>query len=75
MAAYRMPDGKVVEGDTPTDVIRAMNEAKMTPAKHLATYRRAMAERVQQAFGETIDSSTDDVLLAELVRIGLAEPV
>jgi hypothetical protein len=69
-----MPDGMLVEGETFTDVVKAMNDTKMTPAKRLSTYRRALAERAKEAYGEEIDPTTDETLITTMISAGLLEP-
>jgi len=53
---YLLMDGSEVEGEDATDIVRAMNDAKMAPARDLAVYRNALAGRVQQIYpNATID--------------------
>lgn len=71
---YLLMDGTEVEGETATDIVRAMNDAKMAPARDLAVYRNAMAGRVQQIYPHAeVDPSTDETLIASLERARLIE--
>lgn len=68
---FVLPDGKEVAGRSYGDVVRAMNEEKFRPATRLATYRKALAERVAAMYQCEIDFSSDRALVEDLVRVGL----
>jgi len=71
---YLLMDGAEVEGETATDIVCAMNDAKMTPARDLAVYRNALAGRVLQIYPSAeVDPTTDESLLASLERANLIE--
>lgn len=68
---YVLPDGALVTGRGYADIVRQMNDAKMTPAQNMDTYRRALARRVQELYGEAVDASTDKTLIQSLEAVGL----
>lgn len=66
-----MPDGKVIIGRGYADILRGMADEKMTPAKNMARYRKALAERVSGLYELEVDSSSDAALVRSLEAIGL----
>jgi hypothetical protein len=68
---FTLVDGMTVEGDTYTEVVRAMNNTKMTPAKQLSTYRRATAMRIKDAYGVEVDWSSDEAFVLGMERADL----
>lgn len=68
---FQLPDDTVVVGNSYADIVRQMNDQKLTPAKRQATYRRALASRVKQMYGQDIDDTSDKALIKSLERVGL----
>lgn len=68
---YRLPDDVEVTGRSYDDILQAMNEQKMTPARSMERYRKSLAKRVQSLYGQQVDASSSKALVADLERIGL----
>lgn len=68
---YILPDGVLVTGRGYADIVRQMNDAKMTPAVNMDVYRRALAARVSELYGEFVDATTDKTLIQSLEAVGL----
>lgn len=72
---FRMPDDKIISGRSYADILRGMADEKMTPAKDMDRYRRALAERVSGLYGTEVDASSDSALVRSLERVGLITKV
>lgn len=69
---FRLPDDTVVVGNSYADIVRQMNEQKMTPARNQSTYRKALAKRAREMYGAaSIDGSSDRSLILSLEQVGL----
>lgn len=72
---FQLPDDSIVVGNSYADIVRQMNDQKMTPAKRQSTYRRALANRARDMYGAEIDDTSDRALILSLERVGLIERV
>jgi hypothetical protein len=68
---FVLPDGEIAVGRSYSDIVAAMNEAKFAPATNMSTYRKAVAERVQAIYGESVDATSDKTLIKSLCKVGL----
>jgi hypothetical protein len=69
--AFKLPDGTVVCGDTPTEIVQAMSDEKMSTPKSLRSYRKAVARRINSAFPDVVIlTGTDTAFIKSLVKIG-----
>lgn len=73
---FLLPDDRMVVGSSYSSIVAQMNDAKMTPAKNISTYRRETAKRAREMYGaEAIDDSSDKALILSLVKVGLIKRV
>ena len=68
---FRLPDGKVVFGDKPSEVVQMMSDEKMSTPRSIASYRKAVARRMRGAHPNLIihDNSNID-FIKSLVACG-----
>lgn len=72
---FILPDDTIVTGNSYAAIVRQMNEQKMTPARNQSTYRKALAKRTKDMYGQDVDDSSDRSLILSLVRVGLISRV
>lgn len=75
MFRFRMADGTSFAGRSYTQVVRAMAGEKMVRPRTLERYRLKTAERVHDAYGIQIDTSSNSKFIRSLVTHKLMEQV
>jgi hypothetical protein len=68
---FILPDDTIVVGNSYADIVRQMNEQKMTPARNQSTYRKALAKRAREMYGQEVDDTSDRALIKSLEKVGL----
>lgn len=68
---YKMIDDAIVEGETFTDIVRAMSRTKMLRPRSLEQYRHTTAQRITEIYGLKIDVQDDKSFVQSMVAAGL----
>lgn len=68
---FQTPDGEVFQGVTYRDVVEMMADMKMAAPRDLASYRRATARRVADAYDDAVNPRTNKTFIKSLVAVGL----
>ena len=67
-------DGRTVEGQTACEVVAAMSQRKLVPARSLPRYRRAVVRRAMSAGILGIEAKDNSTFLRTLCVVGLLAP-
>lgn len=68
---FRLPDGKIVFGNKPSEVVQMMSDEKMSTPKSIASYRKAVMRRMRSSFPNSVLLySTNLDFIKSLVEVG-----
>lgn len=71
MLKYKLPDGKIVQGTTATEVVKDMAGRKLLTPRSRGGYRRDTARRVFDTYAFKIDPDSDESFIGTMVEAGL----
>lgn len=72
---YRLYDGRIIGGTDATELVQAMAETKFRAPRSAATYRRATARRISEAYRLKVDHSSNESFIAGLIEAELLSRV
>lgn len=68
MMRFKLPDGMRVQGRSYKTIVAQMAHEKLRPVRSQERYRKAVARRVQEMTGITLDVSTDKAFVQSLLQ-------
>jgi hypothetical protein len=72
---YSLPDGRIVGGTCPLEIVEAMAETKFVKPRSRASYRTATAKRAEEMYKVDVDASSDETFIAGMQAAGLLTPI
>ena len=72
---YLTRDGLTFEGETARDAVAALRATSRTPGRDIAHFMAAAAAGTRVQTGRHIRTTTPDVFLADLERVGVIERI
>lgn len=68
---YQLPDGRIIGGASPLELVEAMAETKFVRPRSRSSYRKATAKRAEEMYKAHVDPSTDETFVDGMQRAGL----
>ena len=72
---YKTLNGKVVEGETPRDIAKALRAMMLVPDAGLEEWMAGSAKRAKDWSGAEVSAASPEEHIRDLVAAGMLEPV